>query len=240
MTQRSLVNIEHLRKVLETATAPGGAWNARSLSLAATDGKSPHIVREILRGRSNNPTLETLVGLSRALGIDISRLVSGNEGVMPRVGGTSPYERLQVLGAVAAGVWREQTEWPEEDRYFIEVGPNPVAGGQRFALRMEGHSMDKLIPPGSDLECLRTTFGEIEPVPGDIVIVQRDRHDMHELTCKRLDHDGQNYILRAESTRPEFQEPIIIGRPDSDNFCDDGVTIIGIVLRAHQKLYSRR
>ncbi|MEA3264120.1 MAG: S24 family peptidase [Pseudomonadota bacterium] len=240
MTQRSLVNIEHLRKVLETATAPGTEWNARSLSLAATGGKSPHIVREILRGRSNNPTLETLVGLSRALGIDISRLVSGGEGVMPRVGGVAPYERLQVLGAVAAGVWREQTEWPEEDRYFIEVGPSPVVGGERFALRMEGNSMDKLIPPGSDLECLRTIFGEIEPVPGDIVIVQRDRHDMHELTCKRLDHDGKNYILRAESTRPEFQEPIIIGRPDADNFSDDGVQIIGIVLRAHQRLYSRR
>lgn len=240
MTQRSLVNIEHLRKVLETATAPGTEWNARSLSLAATDGKSPHIVREILRGRSNNPTLETLLGLSRALEMDISRLVSGSEGVMPRVGGVTPYERLQVLGAVAAGVWREQTEWPEEDRYFIEVGPSPVAGGERFALRMEGHSMDKLIPPGSDLECLRTIFGEIEPVPGDIVIVQRDRHDMHELTCKRLDHDGKNYILRAESTRPEFQEPIIIGRPDADNFSDDGVQIIGIVLRAHQRLYSRR
>jgi len=159
---------------------------------------------------------------------------------MPRVGGVAPYERLQVLGAVAAGVWREQTEWPEEDRYFIEVGPSPVVGGERFALRMEGNSMDKLIPPGSDLECLRTIFGEIEPVPGDIVIVQRDRHDMHELTCKRLDHDGKNYILRAESTRPEFQEPIIIGRPDADNFSDDGVQIIGIVLRAHQRLYSRR
>ncbi|MEN9924306.1 MAG: hypothetical protein RL268_432 [Pseudomonadota bacterium] len=240
MTQRSLVNIEHLRKVLETATAPGTEWNARSLSLAATGGKSPHIVREILRGRSNNPTLETLVGLSRALGIDISRLVSGGEGVMPRVGSVAPYERLEVLGAVAAGVWREQTEWPEEDRYFIEVGPSPVVGGERFALRMEGNSMDKLIPPGSDLECLRTIFGEIEPVPGDIVIVQRDRHDMHELTCKRLDHDGKNYILRAESTRPEFQEPIVIGRPDADNFSDDGVQIIGIVLRAHQRLYSRR
>nr|QQZ50284.1 hypothetical protein JKL49_00715 [Phenylobacterium glaciei] len=42
------------------------------------------------------------------------------------------------MGAVAAGIWREQTDWAEEDTYEIEVGPNPIAGGERFALRMEG------------------------------------------------------------------------------------------------------
>ena len=75
---------------------------------------------------------------------------------------------------------------------------------------------------------------------GDIVIVQRDRHDLHELTCKRLDHDGTNFILRAESTRAEFQEPIVIGNPDEDNHDDEGVNIIGIVLRSHQNLFKRR
>jgi hypothetical protein len=72
------------------------------------------------------------------------------------------------------------------------------------------------------------------------VIVQRDRHDLHELTCKRLDHDGTNFILRAESTRAEFQEPIVIGNPDEDNHDDEGVNIIGIVLRSHQNLFKRR
>ena len=144
------------------------------------------------------------------------------------------------MGAVAAGVWREETTWGAEDRYSIEVGPNPFPGSERFALRMEGHSMDKVIPPGSDLECLRVAYGYVEPQPGDIVIVQRDRHDLHELTCKRLDHDGQNFILRAESTRAEFQEPIVIGRPDEDHVGDNDITIIAIVLRAHQSLYTRR
>lgn len=240
MTQPPAFNIVFLRKILEEATAPEAKWNSRSLSLAATGGKNPYMVRDIIKGKSTNPTLDTLVGLARALEMDISQMIPAAASVMHRVGGAGGFEALEVVGAVAAGVWREQTEWAQEDRYSIEVGPNPFPGSERFALRMEGYSMDKIIPPGSDLECLRVAYGYVEPQPGDIVIVQRDKHDLHELTCKRLDHDGQNFILRAESTRAEFQEPILIGRPDEDHVGDDGITIIAIVLRAHQSLYSRR
>lgn len=240
MTQPSAFNISFLRKILEEATAPDAKWNSRSLSLAATGGKNPYLVRDIVKGKSTNPTLDTLVGLAKALEMDISQMIPAAASVMHRVSGAQSYEMLEVVGAVAAGVWREQTEWSQEDRYSIEVGPNPFPGSERLALKMEGLSMDKVIPPGSDLECLRVAYGYIEPQPGDIVIVQRDKHDLHELTCKRLDHDGQNYILRAESTRAEFQEPIVIGRPDENSISDDGITIIAIVLRAHQSLYARR
>lgn len=240
MTQPSAFNISFLREILEDATSPDAKWNSRSLSLAATGGKNPYLVRDIVKGKSTNPTLDTLVGLAKALEMDISQMIPAAASVMHRVGGAGGYEMLEVVGAVAAGVWREQTEWSQEDRYSIEVGPNPFPGSERLALKMEGLSMDKVIPPGSDLECLRVAYGYVEPQPGDIVIVQRDKHDLHELTCKRLDHDGQNYILRAESTRAEFQEPIVIGRPDENSISDDGITIIAIVLRAHQSLYARR
>jgi len=240
MTQTPAFNIAFLRKILEDATAADAKWNSRSLSMAATGGKNPYLVRDIIKGKSANPTLDTLVGLARALELDISQMIPAATTIMHRVGGSQALETLDVVGAVAAGVWREETTWSAEDRYSIEVGPNPFPGSERFALRMEGNSMDKLIPPGSDLECLRVAYGYVEPQPGDIVIVQRDRHDLHELTCKRLDHDGQNFVLRAESTRPEFQEPIIIGRPDEEHVGDNGITILAIVLRAHQSLYTRR
>jgi hypothetical protein len=45
--------------------------------------------------------------------------------------------------------------------------------------------------------------------------------------------------LRAESSRAEFQEPIVIGRPDENHVGDHDTTIIAIVLRAHQSLYRR-
>ena len=240
MSDKPLFDPARLRAVLEEATGPDSKWSARSLSMAATGGRSPNVVRDIMRGKSVNPTLDTVVGLARALGKDLSEFipsaVSSSSG--PRANGGS--QHLKVVGAVAAGIWREQSDWAEEDCYWIEVGPNPVAGGERFALRMEGHSMDRIIPPGSDLECLRVTFGVVNPQPGDIVIVQRNRHDLQELTCKRLDFDGQNWVLRGESTRPEFQEPILIGRPDDGHFGDDETAVIAIVLRSHQTLYQRR
>jgi SOS-response transcriptional repressor LexA len=149
-------------------------------------------------------------------------------------------ETLKVTGAVAAGIWKEQSDWPEEEQYPLEVGPSPVRGVERFAVRMEGYSMDKTIPPGSDLECLRVSYGVVEPEPGDLVIVERHAHDLTEMTCKRLDREGDEWVLRSESTKPEFQEVIRIGTPDKEAFIDNEVKVIGIVIKAHQSHFRRR
>jgi len=150
-------------------------------------------------------------------------------------------DTLEVVGAVAAGVWHEQTDWAAADRYTIEVGPPPFRGAERFAVRMEGRSMDLTIRPGSELECLRAGFGKrVEPQPGDLVIVARQAHDLTEMTCKRLDRDGDVYLLRAESTLAEFAEPIVIGSPDNNVLTDDTIQVIGIVLRASNNLAVRR
>lgn len=140
---------------------------------------------------------------------------------------------LQVIGVVEAGVWREQSDWPEDERYWIEVGPSPVPG-ERFALRMQGHSMDRTIPPGSDLECLRVPFGSTLHKPGHLVIVERTAHDLTELTCKRLAVEGDQWVLRCESTKPEFQDDIPIGKPDENSHNDIEIRVIGIVLKSHQ------
>lgn len=47
-------------------------------------------------------------------------------------------ETLTVTASVAAGVWREHSDWPAEERYPLEVGPSPVPGAERFAMRMDG------------------------------------------------------------------------------------------------------
>jgi SOS-response transcriptional repressor LexA len=142
---------------------------------------------------------------------------------------------LIVSGSVAAGVWREHSDWPPEDRYQLVVGPSPIRGGERFALRMDGYSMDKTIPPGSDLECLRVAFGEVEPEPGDLVIVERHAHDLTEMTCKRLDRDGDEWMLRCESTKPEFRDEVIrLGKARRRHHIDTEIRVVGIVIKAHQ------
>lgn len=145
-------------------------------------------------------------------------------------------EWVEVTGTVAAGVWREQSDWSEAERYDVRFGPPPFPGAERFALRMEGLSMNRTIPPGSDLECLRVIFSSIVPEPGSLVIVERTAHDLTELTCKRLARDGDNWLLLAESTEPEFQTPIPIGKPDEGMFTDNETRVVGIVLSAKQDL----
>lgn len=145
-------------------------------------------------------------------------------------------EWVTVTGAVAAGRWLEQSEWGASEQYDVKFGPPPIRGAKRFGVRMDGLSMNRTIPPGSDLECMWIKFSSLEPRPGDLVIVERTRHNLTEMTCKRLDKDGDDWVLRAESTEPEFQEMIKIGRPDPDDITDDGVSVVGIVLSAKQDL----
>ena len=148
-------------------------------------------------------------------------------------------EWVEVTGAVAAGVWRDQTDWPAAERYLVRFGHSKYPSEQRFGLRMEGMSMNRTILPGSDLECLWTKFSPMAPRPGDLVIVERNRHDLVELTCKRLAMDGEDYVLLCESTEPEFQEPMPIGRPDDSMFSDEEVRVVGIVLSAKLDLAPR-
>lgn len=101
--------------------------------------------------------------------------------------------------------------------------------------------MDRTIPPGSNLEALRVQFGTIEPQEGDLVIAQRQRHDLIEMTCKRLARDGDGWELRCESTKPEFAEMVIkVGAPDASQVNDDETIIVGIVVNAYQSHFRRR
>lgn len=145
-------------------------------------------------------------------------------------------EWLEIQGSVVAGVWREQSDWPLTERYLVRFGPSRYTREQRFGVKMEGSSMNRTIPPGSDLECLWVKFSPIPPQPGDLVIVERHAHDLVELTCKRLSMDGDEFVLLSESWEPEFQEPIRIGKPDENLFTDDEVRVIGIVLSAKLNL----
>lgn len=176
-------------------------------------------------------------GVSKA---DVMALAGLQMHEMEGVALGSERQLLTVSASVAAGVWREHAEWPPEDRYPLEVGPPPFKAAERFAMRMDGYSMDLTIPPGSDLECLRVAFGLVQPEPGNLVIVERHNHDLVEMTCKRLDRDGDEWILRMESSKPEFQDVIRLGSPSPDLFNDNEIRVVGIVLNATQSHFRMK
>ncbi len=148
---------------------------------------------------------------------------------------------VEVTGSVAAGVWRETTEWPQSDRFEIVVEPTPFPRARRFGLRVDGHSMDLIFAPGTLLDCLSIFDLGIEPANGDYVIVERQRADgMRELTVKEFqrDDDGRCWLI-PRSTKPEFQAPIEVGKPDPDHDDDGFVQVIAFVIGSYQPHASR-
>jgi SOS-response transcriptional repressor LexA len=191
-----------------------------------------------MRVDKRKPTIESVSGICKALGVPLSVVVKGVD-----LKAESLTEWLRVGGAVAAGVWREQAEWPHDDWYEIEVDLS-TEPGEHVGLVVEGRSMDKVLPKGTILRCVGLIGSELEAEDGDYVIVEQKRADLYETTVKRLSRlpDG-SYELRAESTLPEFRDPIPIGKPDaSDHFdgMDDTTRVKAIVIDAYLPLRRRR
>jgi hypothetical protein len=236
MSNQPRINVAALKKAVVEATATGSGLSRRKLSLEASGGKNPDLVRDLLsRGQDRKVSFETAAGLAKALSRELSEFLIG-ETLVP----TGPV-LIKVVGEVEAGAWREHGEWDDDQVFEIEVAPSPFAATGRFGLRVVGFSMDKLFLPGTILDCFNVYSGDgLAPEPGDIVIVQRQRGDLVETTCKRLERlaDG-SFQLRAESTRPEFQEPITLGKPDGEYFGDDETRVIGIVNAAVMPVFKR-
>lgn len=124
----------------------------------------------------------------------------------------SQTQGLPIRGSVAAGVWREPSDAAE-----LEPVLAPVAPDQRFSvesqyiLRVDGHSMDKIAPPGCLLHCVDVVKSGLEIQHGDIVVVERVRHGLYETTVKRVRKTGNRVQLWPESVDPAHQKPIDLG-----------------------------
>lgn len=119
-------------------------------------------------------------------------------------------QRIWVRGDVQAGVWRNASEWPDDEWYPVPAVPDPrYPQVRRFGLVVKGTSMDQLYPDGTVLIC--ASFIEVRRPPrtGEKVIVQRRRHDEIEATVKefRLADDGTAWLV-PRSSDPRHQAPI--------------------------------
>lgn len=140
------------------------------------------------------------------------------------------------MGKVAQGVWlQESTDDTERktvtyDRRLGDPSPQDL-----FAVTPEGNSMNLRFMPGTQLICRKIPFGLDDLRSGDYVVAARTRHDLRELTCKRLEISADGiYSLHSESTDERFAKPWVIGKPDVDNYDDREIQVIGRVIRAIQ------
>lgn len=193
--------------------------------VAAKLGIAPTRVTEIRYGRRRIQPNEMHV-LAKMLGLE----------------GDSPATQTRITrtvqiphwGKVAQGLWREETLADPERAETIGYDMRPGDPGPQdlFAVTPEGASMNLVFPPGVQLICRRVPFGLQELKAGDLVVVERNAHDLRELTCKRLVIDAEGvFWLKAESDQAQFQSPWRIGKPDEDHHSDDGIQVVGKVIR---------
>jgi transcriptional regulator with XRE-family HTH domain len=145
------------------------------------------------------PSLSDIEKLANVFGIEMADFFKSDEPVA-----LGP--RLFVKGEVAAGVWKDAFEWPEDDWVSFTGRSDVTAELQhRFGLKIIGDSMDEVYPPGTIVECV-TVFGRAEAAPGKRVVVLREREDhQFEATVKELvDIDGVLWA-RPRSTNPAHQ-----------------------------------
>lgn len=100
-TRMAQLNMETVKRVLQERTAEGETESPQSLSLRA--GLNRDAVRDILRGRSKNPSAATLQALANALGGDLT-LFSSGEG-SPASVQLSPSARPAPMPTIPPGQW---------------------------------------------------------------------------------------------------------------------------------------
>lgn len=170
------------------------------------------------------PEPPMLAKLAELMGTDVRTLLNAD---FSEVSASRP--RLFVKGAVAAGVWREAVDWPQDEW-------EPYTGGthfeapmdRRFGLKVDGESMNVVYPPGTILDCVSTIGTSAHPRSGQRVIVVRTKITGEvEATVKEyvVDANGAEWLV-PRSYNPAFQTPLAVGAPE------DGIaetTIMAIV-----------
>ena len=138
------------------------------------------------------------------------------------------------LGRVAQGVWLEESEADGTTVAYDRMRGDPPPT-DLFAVTPVGTSMNLRFMPGTHLICRRVPFGIGGFRAGDYVIVKRHAHELHEMTCKRVEIDDEGvYWLYSESSDPKFAEPWRAGKPDEAHHDDMEISAVGKVIRAVQ------
>lgn len=143
-----------------------------------------------LESRQMALSADYILGLAEVFGVSPGEIISkGGSGV----------REVPLLGAVAAGNWREAIAHASES---VPI-PDDLPGGSLFALRVEGDSMDLVVPNG----------GLIVVNPDDLDLVNNKVYVIanatHETTFKRFSLSPPRLLPVSSNTA---HEPIVIGR----------------------------
>ncbi|MBX5238667.1 helix-turn-helix domain-containing protein [Rhizobium sp. NLR22b] len=197
--------------------------------LATAVGKTRGAVAQWESGEVR-PRHATLQAIAEATKKPLHWLLNGIEGEDP----SSPRIGLEVVGEVAAGMWKEASVRFERTYEPVATHPDYPGYGQRL-YRVSGNSINKVAASGEYLHAVELHAGGMEPEHGDLVIVRRLQHGLAEYTAKTLIWENGRWLLRPESTDPDWQADIeLSGDGDTE------ITVTDIVIAKWSPIERRR
>ena len=143
-------------------------------SLARTAGLNETAVRDILKGRSRSPRIDTLEALARVLDCSVIHLTGGKDAPKPQ----AKTDCIDVLGAVEADVSRQGLVRPVDEWYQLELPKDRrFRDSPRFALEVRCNAAERFFKRGDAVVCLRPEELNRVVAHGDKLVIQLTRDD---------------------------------------------------------------
>lgn len=145
--------------------------------------------------------------------------------------GGAPSISVMVKGVVAAGLWLEQPEWPQDDWYEISLPySSDLAGRDLHGAKIKGQSMNLVYPEDSIVVFDTSADGMRKDVNKRYIVERRRASGEYEHTAKTLIKDDRgSYWLKPESDDPEFQTTIRIDGDDEDQIVIKGRIVFALI-----------
>ena len=198
-------------------------FNQKSLARAASLNETA--VRDILKGRSRNPRIDTLEALARTLGCAVQDLTGYGEPARIR----KRTNQVDVVGAVEADSWQYKLVRSTDEWYRIDIPKDPRFHSKPlYALEVRGDA--RLYKDGDVVICLATEDVGRDLAHGDRLVIQRSRGDRKAVFLigeYHVDNDGQARILIGSGDIDQAGELVKADAPD--------VTAIAIIVGSFRK-----
>ena len=183
------------------------------MSLSRESGVPYTTIRSMIERNLTNASIDNVIKICRVLGISVESLNKPDEVDITKEETVSyitkkPSIELPLYGSISAGALA--TVEPVIDNVQYISFPKVVLGkyansNNLFALKVNGESMNKIIPNNSYVICKPIEIDRVKD--NDIVIFSHD----NEYSMKRFRRDEENQVLifRSESTDWRFSDIVI-------------------------------
>jgi hypothetical protein len=194
-----------LKDRLKSALA-ASAKSARAISLEAT-GK-PDVVRDILRGKARNPSMDTITAIARVLEIPVSQLAQIGGSEPPTNGAAHNDLRLaRVIGVAQAGAFVEVYDNSDsgDDTYIPTVADPRFPHLEPVAFEVAGDSIDEMCKAGGYAVGVNFADSGLQLRADMWVVADRVRGDLVERTIKQVKGSPGRWTLHPASSNPRHK-----------------------------------